>query len=168
MAVLQPPKLRVMVDANVLVAGVGWPRFPYEVLRHAVVGDVQLVLSPYIVDEAYTHITRLFPDLLPQLEAVLQSSGYDLIDSPSSSDVKAQAGMVRDAADIPVALSAIQAQVDYLISQDKDLTEPNERLHQQLKVILPGAFLRHHMGWTTEALEAIRSRTWKELSDADP
>jgi predicted nucleic acid-binding protein len=38
--------LRVMVDANILIAGVVWPRFPYEVLRHALKGDCQLILSP--------------------------------------------------------------------------------------------------------------------------
>jgi predicted nucleic acid-binding protein len=52
MATNPPDKLRVMVDANVLFAGTLWPRFPYEVLRHAVLGDYQLVLSSRIIDEA--------------------------------------------------------------------------------------------------------------------
>lgn len=36
---------RVAVDTNVLIAGFGWPRWPYEVIQHAIVGDYQLVLS---------------------------------------------------------------------------------------------------------------------------
>lgn len=45
-------KLRVMVDANILVAGSIWPRFPYAVLHHATIGDYRLVLSPEIIAEA--------------------------------------------------------------------------------------------------------------------
>ena len=163
MAEPQASKLRVMVDANVLVAGVGWPRFPYEVLRHTVAGDVQLVLSPFILDEARTHIARLFVDYLPVFDAFLDASRYELTPSPSPEEVDQHAGLIRDVADIPVALSAIQAQVDYLITQDRDFTDPNPRLHEQLNVILPGTFLRELMGWTHEALEAIRNRTWTEL-----
>ena len=84
--------------------------------------------------------------------------------SPSQEEVALHRGLVRDSQDIPVALSAIQAQVDYLITQDKDFTDPNELLHQQLKLILPGTFLREHMGWTSEQLESIRSRTWKDIA----
>ncbi len=156
-----------MVDANVLVAGLGWPRFPYEVLRHTVLGDAQLVLSPFIVEEARTHIGRLFPEHVPELDAFLEASGYERVPSPSLEEVLKHEGLIRDPADIPVALSAIQAQVDYLITQDRDFTDPNPRLHEQLKVILPGTFLREHMGWTHEALEAIRNRTWKELDERE-
>jgi predicted nucleic acid-binding protein len=39
------PELRVMVDANILIAGSVWPRWPYEVLQHALRGDFGLVLS---------------------------------------------------------------------------------------------------------------------------
>ena len=70
---------------------------------------------------------------------------------------------MRDVNDIPIALAAINAQVDYLVSSDKDLTDPNEPVHQYLKVLLPGSFLRAEMGWTSEGLEAIRSRTWKDF-----
>lgn len=38
-----------MVDANVLVSALGWPRFPDEVIQHAVKDDYQLVLSPRII-----------------------------------------------------------------------------------------------------------------------
>lgn len=64
MATNPPAKLRVMVDANVLISGTGWPRFAYEILQHAIAGDFQLVLSPFVIDEARRHITRLFPEFL--------------------------------------------------------------------------------------------------------
>ncbi len=152
-----------MVDANVLVAGVGWPRFPYEVLRHAVAGDFQLVLSPYVVDEARKHITRLFPEMLAQFEKVLLESSYEKFATPSSEELAQHPDLVRDKKDIPVALAAINAQVDYLVSTDKDLTDPDAPVHQYLKVLLPAKFLREHMGWTSERLEQIRNRKWGDL-----
>ncbi|MHB8626610.1 MAG: hypothetical protein ACYDBJ_01275 [Aggregatilineales bacterium] len=66
---------------------------------------------------------------------------------------------MRDPNDIPLALAAITAQVDFFVTQDKDFTDrtpENENLHRRLVVILPGTFLRIHMGWTSEQLEAIR------------
>jgi len=167
MAQNPPSNLRIMVDANVLVAGLGWPRFPYEVLQHAIDGDYQLVLSDYVIDEAREHFGRLFPSLTPQLDAFLEASNYEAVPSPAQAQIAANPGLARDIKDIPVVLSAKNARVDYLVSLDKDLTSPDEPVHQHLKVLLPGTFLREQMGWTSEELEAIRSRTWQDMKCED-
>ena len=41
-------KLRVMLDATVLIAGSVWPRWSYEVIQHALQGDFQLILAPLV------------------------------------------------------------------------------------------------------------------------
>ena len=74
--------------------------------------------------------------------------------------------LVRDASDIGVALAAIAAKVDYMVSEDKDLSSRDEttselRLH--IKVMIAGTFLREVMGWTSEELEKIRHRTWDDM-----
>ena len=69
-----------------------------------------------------------------------------------------------------VALAAIVAKADYLISEDKDFTVQDEstaELRKQIKVILSGTFLREVMGWTSEELEAIRHRRWSEIEEAE-
>ncbi len=157
-----------MVDANILVAGTGWPRFPYEVLRHAVHGDFTLVLSPFIIEEARRHIARLIPNAVGLFEVFLLESGYELAADPTPDEVDENAQLVRDIKDVPVALAAIQAHVDYLVTQDRDFTdqdESTEELHRQLAITLPGTFLREIMGWTSEELEAIRNRSWDEFGD---
>lgn len=159
-------KLRVMVDANILIGGTGWPRFSYEVLQHAVQGDFVLVLSALVIKEARMHLLRLMPDMVERFEAFLCDSGYEEVPNPSADEVAANKQLVRDPKDVPVALAAINAQVDCLVTQDKDFTDKDETtaaLHRQLKILLPGTFLREHMGWTSEALESIRSRTWHDL-----
>jgi hypothetical protein len=42
-------KPRVFLDANILIRGITFPRFPYEVLRHAARGDFILILSPMVL-----------------------------------------------------------------------------------------------------------------------
>ena len=49
-----------MLDANVLIAGTIWPRWPYEVLQHARQGDFQLVLSPLLIDQARRRLEAPF------------------------------------------------------------------------------------------------------------
>ena len=44
-------RLRVFVDANVLIRGITYPRFPYEILRHIARGDIKLVLSLTVLEE---------------------------------------------------------------------------------------------------------------------
>lgn len=159
----QPTKLRVMVDANILFAGVLWPRFPYEVLRSATTGNYQLVLAQYIIAEAQKAIQRLDVTALGRLEEILEDSHFEEVPSPTDIEIAAHPDLVRDTKDIAVALSAINAKVDYLISMDKDLTDPAEPIHAHLKILLPAKFLREHMGWTSEAIEAIRHRNWDDL-----
>jgi predicted nucleic acid-binding protein len=162
MAVLTD-KLRVMVDANVLVAGMGWPRWPYALLQHAVAGDFQLVLSPFVIEEAQRHLGRIAPHALPRFQTFLALSEYEAIEDPTSEMIATHQNLVRDAKDIPVALAAMQAEVDCLISSDKDLTE-SEGLKERVRVLLPAVFLRDFMGWTSEELEAIRWRNWSDMA----
>ena len=141
-----------MVDANILIAGIGWPRFPYEVLRHAAHRDFQVVLSPFIMKEARKNTSRLFSEELQTLEDFFAHSHYEAAKDPSKALLKKYPNIVRHKNDIPVALAAIQAKVDFLISQDKDITAQDastEQLRQLLTIILPGTFLREYMGWTS-------------------
>ena len=156
-------RLRVMVDANVLVAGIGWPRWPYALLQHAVAGDFQLVLCPYIIEEARRNLQKIAPAILPALEDFLHLSEYEEIANPPAELVAASQQLARDPKDVPIAVAAITAKVDCLISSDKDLTE-SEELKQQVPVVLPAVFLREYMGWTSEELETIRHRTWQDMA----
>jgi putative PIN family toxin of toxin-antitoxin system len=160
------PELRVMVDANILIAGSIWPRWPYEVLQHALRGDFQLVLSDYILQQAHTHIQRRFFYHVDQFDKFLQACEYELVADPTREQVTQNLDLVRDPSDVPVALAAIQAGVDYLISEDKDLTVQDEttaRMHLELKVRISGTFLREVMGWSSEDLEKVRNRTWRDI-----
>ncbi|SRR5260221_10274478 len=166
-----PPshKLRVMVDANVLISGVVWPRWPYEILKDARQRRIELVLCPFIIEQAYRNVQKYFPDSLPYLGEVLALCDYTEVADPSLEEVDAQVELMRDPTDIPIAVAAINAQVDCFITTDKDFTDKvpeNQQLQQKLLIMLPGTFLREYMGWTSEQLEALRGRDWEDLQGA--
>ena len=60
-----------MVDATVLLAGSGWPRWPYEVLLARLRGEYQLVLSPYAVQQARRVLRRRFSAHTERFEVFL-------------------------------------------------------------------------------------------------
>ena len=159
-------KLRVFVDANILVAGTVWPRWPYEVLQHALRDDFILIVSPYVLAEARRTLAVRFPGEMDRFDVFLTTCNYEVVDTPTAEAVTTHAYLVRDITDVPVALAAIEAGVDYLVSEDKDLTTRDEstaELRRQLTVYLSGTFLREVMGWSTEQLEAARGRRWQDL-----
>ena len=78
--------------------------------------------------------------------------------------------LVRDPSDVPVALAAINAKVDYLDSEDKDLTvqgNTTARMRHRLTVLISGTFLREVMGWSSEDLERIWQRNWRDIEAID-
>lgn len=84
MATPSTPKVRVMVDANVLIASSVWARWTYQVLRHALDGDFQLVLSPFVVKEARRRVAATFPASRVRFEEQLGELGYEEVADASA------------------------------------------------------------------------------------
>ncbi len=142
-------KPRVMLDTNVFITGIGWPRWQREVLLAGLRGDIQLLAAPYVLDEARRVIAKRFPQSRQAFEDFLAQAPIEVVPDPSKQEVDANTQLIRDIADVPVVLAAINAKVDYLVSEDKDLTtiDPTtEQLHEKLRVILPGTLLRQVLG----------------------
>ena len=157
---------RVMVDANILIAGIAFPRWSYEILRHVLRGDIRLVLCPFIIAQATRHIQKTFPDHLDDFKRFLAYCNYESVPDPSPDEVAQHHDLVRDVTDVPVALAAIHAQVDYLVSEDKDLTDLDEttrELRKKIQPLIAGTFLRTVMGWKGEDIEYVRRRTWRDM-----
>lgn len=164
----QPKKASVFVDANILLSGSAFPRWPYEVLKHAVNEDYRLTLCPLVIKQAREHMQELFPQHLPRLDKFLREVDYELVPDPTQDEIDSNSNLVRDISDVAIALSAIAAKVDYLVSEDKDLTVQDEstaELRRHVKVLISGTFLREAMGWKSEELEKIRHRKWDDLNE---
>lgn len=162
---LSRTKLRVMVDTTVLLAGIIWPRFPYEVLQHALRGNFQLVLCPFVLTQAHRKFREIFPAFTDDFAEFLVDVPYERVSDPISSSVLANQQLMRDITDIPVALAAIDAQVDYFVSDDKDFTDPNQPIHRKLSILQTGTFLNEVMGRNRDELDRIKCRTWADIPD---
>ena len=124
------------------------------------------MLSPLVIQQAQRHLQQRFPAHTARFEKFLQGVDYELAADPTPEEVDAHLNLVRDLSDVPVALSAMAAHVDYVVSEDKDLTADDEttaELRRHLKVMLSGTFLREVKDWTHEELEIVRRRTWAEM-----
>jgi predicted nucleic acid-binding protein len=160
---------RVALDANVLIAGIVWPRWPREVLLHALKGEFTLVLSPFVIEEARRRIAARFSDFLHDFELWLFTVQYELAPAPTTEEIAANQDLVRQKEDIRVALSIQAAEVDYFVTYDRDFTDQDAttaRVRQAIPgIMLPPVFLREVMGWRSEQLEAIRQRDWPDLEE---
>jgi putative PIN family toxin of toxin-antitoxin system len=167
MAIRQNSNLpRVMVDTSVLISGSAWPRWPHEVLLAGLREEFQLVLCPYILQETRYVLQNRFARHVSRFDELIAQTDFELVADPAQEEIEQNKNLVRDIMDVPIALTAINAKVDYLVSQDKDLTARDETtaaLRKQVKVMIAGTFLREVLGWTSEELEAIRHRKWSDL-----
>jgi len=155
-----------MADANVLIAGILFPRWFHEFLRHALRGDFRLVLCDQVIREARERMALGTAAQQQALEQFLEDCPFERLPDPGRDEVAAHAGLVRDPKDVPIALAAITAAVDYLVSNDKDLTAQDETtalLRRSIQPITVGRFLREVMGWEETALERIRRRNWSDF-----
>jgi predicted nucleic acid-binding protein len=162
--------IRLFLDASILMKGVTFPRLPFEVLRLGLQGEAEIVLSPLVVEAARIHISEDYPLQLPLFEQVLADLKAEVVPDPAAQEVAEHRHICRDESDVPVALAAIRAGVDYLVTTDKDLTVEDEstvELRRQVNVITPLALLRHVLRWSEDAIEAAIHRNWNELSAED-
>lgn len=159
-------KLRVMADANILIAGILFPRWFHEFLRHALRGDFKLVLSSQVIREARARMDRGTSAQQQALDQFLEGCDYEEVPDPAREEVERNLRLVRDPKDVPIALAAIEAGVDVFVTNDTDFTDRDEStalLRTKLEPISIGRFLHEVMGWRSPDLERIRRRTWDDV-----
>ena len=87
--------------------------------------------------------------------------------------VRRDVDLVRSEKDVPIALALLAGEVDIFVTSDRDFIDSDataQRFREQVRVMLPAVFLREVLGWKSDALEAIRNRTWQDLRlrESDP
>jgi hypothetical protein len=156
--------LRVAIDANILIAGVRLPRWPYEVMQSALAGYFDLLLPTQVIEEAARHLPH--PARAAALDAFLRASDYQELPMSPPERVRDNLSLVRSAKDVPIALALLDAEVDIFVTSDRDFTDPGataEEFRTRVRVMLPAVFLRDVIGWSSDSLEAIRNRNWADL-----
>jgi len=136
-------------------------------MRGAASGRFDLLLPQQVIIEARLNLQ---PIRIGAFDAFLGSLNYTELAVPPADLVEANLDLVRSPKDIPIAIALLLANVDIFVTNDRDFTDPGAtapRFRERIQVMLPAVFLREVLGWSSEALEAIRNRTWDDIpSDA--
>jgi putative PIN family toxin of toxin-antitoxin system len=134
--------IKVVLDANVLVSGLISPKgSPGQILEVWMDGQFQLCVAPQILDEiqrvlGYPRIQeRLTRE---QISGLLERLGQDAeqVEGKLRSDV-----LTRDPSDKLYLVCAIEARVDYLVTENLDHFEEFKVIPPGASIISPRAFL---------------------------
>ncbi|MFZ4616999.1 MAG: putative toxin-antitoxin system toxin component, PIN family [Rectinemataceae bacterium] len=111
--------LRFLVDTNILISAALFPSGKVAVVFSHILESHTLVISSYSLSECTTVFAKKFPDKKVALEAFLKETHFELYQTAQEIK-KADFPSIRDSKDLPILASAILAEVDILLTGDKD------------------------------------------------
>ena len=120
---------RIIADANVLISGLLWDGNEREILRLAARGEMELVISLYILREVENVLINKFGfDENKSKEAIdfIRMISHDVVDV-SEEEINECFNKLSDKEDVPVLASAIKAGC-ILITGDKKLLKEARKL----------------------------------------
>ena len=111
--------MRVMFDTNILIsAGIFAGKYTTD-LTLRIADEHTIVLSTRIIDELQEVTALKFPDKKSALERFLKRLSYEIAYTPAEIDEDIYP-KIRDKKDYPILASAIIADLDVFITNDKD------------------------------------------------
>jgi predicted nucleic acid-binding protein len=149
--VSKPVKLRLFLDSNVLLGGIAaeWG-LDKAVLSLCAAKIVRLVLAEAVRDEIeenlLVHAQRLpAPEadkLIENHRRLIDLTSPELVPYPDSAAVRNARDMIRHEVDVPVLLSAIAAQPDWLLSHNTKHFTAAVAQRSGLRIATPIQFFR--------------------------
>lgn len=107
--------MRILIDTNILISALLFPKStPARALMFAAQHH-ELVLCDRNISELREVLNRKAPQLLPDAEVLLAELTYELIPAVEHAEK-----LIRDAKDQPILNAAIVADVDAILTGDKD------------------------------------------------
>jgi len=133
--------MRVMLDTNVLLSIAIFKSQSMDVMLSWICREQQLVLSSYIIDECYDVVRRKKPALISSLDRFFEAIPFELVYTPETLPAH-NLFLIRDADDEKVLYSAITADVDSLVTGDKDFGDIDI---EKPEILTPRQFMHKHM-----------------------
>lgn len=136
-AASKPPKLRVVIDTNVLVSGLTFPGRPREILDLVWKGDLEAYISPFIFMELERTLAKGFGWEKEQIDLVLvKIASKTILIHP---EIRLSVVKGKDD-DNRILECAVEAKASYLISGDKKHLLPLKQ-YQGIRILSPAEFL---------------------------
>ena len=132
--------MRIMLDTNVIISAILFRSKNLSRLIEKVAEEYTLVLSTYVVEELKSVVERNFPEKVKAIEKFLTVLSYELAYSPQ--DYKGKPLFeLRDEKDYMVLHTAIIADVDILVTGDKDFEDVEI---ERPEILSPREFLQKY------------------------
>lgn len=110
--------MRIFMDSSVIFSAAYSPRgHSRDLLRAAMRGEIELVMSPTVLEETRRNLAESAPRATPYLEFVLANLAIEVV-RPTKKDVMAAAEHTA-MKDAPIAAAAKRAGVEMLVTLDK-------------------------------------------------
>jgi len=144
-------KLRLFLDSNVLTGGIvsAWG-LDKATLSLCAAGVCKLVLAEAVRDEVEENLL-LHAGRLPSLDAGQLIEAYrrlikltkpERVPYPSAADVRLHRHLIRHAADVPILLSAMAAEPDWLLTHNTKHFTRSVAHRTGLRITTPAEFFR--------------------------
>lgn len=116
--------MKVMIDTNIIISAALNPRgTAAQAFIKALTPPFQPVVCDYIVDELHRKFREKFPKRLIELEAFLFNALRIIRIVPTPDEEQTSEQKIRDIKDRPILRAALQSNVTYLLTGDRDFLE---------------------------------------------
>ncbi len=131
--------MRIVADANILIASIFWNGVPYQIVQHALDGKLEIFTSSTILDEVRNALREpkyRFELSEQEIEDIVQGIllFVRLVEPAQIVPV-----VKRDPSDDHIVACALTAKADAIVTRDGDLLDLKE--HQGIKMLTPDVFL---------------------------
>jgi len=136
-----PAKLRVFVDADVLIAGAASPNAhsaSLVVLQMAEITLIEALTSEQVIEEAGRNLLEKLPAALATFRLLVERC-LRVVSAPDRSALELYQGLA-DPKDLPILVAAALAGCPWLVTFNVRHYRPG---HSTVKVVTPGEFVMH-------------------------
>ncbi|MCW4050751.1 MAG: PIN domain-containing protein [Candidatus Bathyarchaeota archaeon] len=136
--------IKAFLDANTIISGLLFHGNEATLLELGHVRAIKLVTNRYVMSKVKAVHNRKEFSLTPEEITGLTQYIHEcltVIENPPNEQVQKKMNLLEDKKDIPVALGALNPEIDYLVTGDKELLDteslPSITTKKLLKKILP-------------------------------
>ena len=147
------PEINLCLDSSALMAGIVSAKGASRVLLLLAESDtIGVTISEQVLTETERTIARKVPKALRDLRQAILASKARIVRDPSPEDVAVHQNLISHAADVPIVLAAMQANVEYLVTLNRKhfIDDPGVALQAGLKIGTSGDAL----SWVREQISA--------------
>ena len=112
--------MRIMIDTNIIISAWLKPEGRIANLLKQLVAKHEICICTFSIEELQRVVERKFPQRRETLDTFLQEFSFELLYTPTALPENMPA--IRDENDYPILVSAMAADVDILLTGDKDFT----------------------------------------------